>query len=160
MTISVGGTNYPFVDATGVPVSAEAGCVCCGTPCPADADCPACATPTQCVLSGLTGVCAALNGTYALTRDSGLDPGACIWSCHLPADGGFVVMDLRCSGGNWILTISALSYDAGFAYNNQWVGATPVAGPCPPVAVPITCANGGIFVIDGCPGVSAIATLS
>jgi hypothetical protein len=115
MTISSGGTNYPFVDATGIPVAAEAGCDCGCTPCncPSEVVCANCPdlTPTQfsVTVAGVT-ICAGcvvctpagasvqidggctINGTYTLNQN-----GNCAWT-GMTSCTGTVYGNTGCSG--------------------------------------------------------------
>lgn len=134
------------------------------TACVCPVDCSACATPTQCVIAGLTGTCATLNGTYALTRDPIDDPfggGSCVWDYRGIVDGGLFIIDIRCDNpdhpGQWTITVEALSFGPGFAFSDQWVGVEPIKGPCPPLHA-VACAN--TFDDGACPGVGLTATLS
>ena len=125
---------------------------CCAPPAECPTDCTACAATLSVVISGLTGVCSCMNGTYSVPK-TGTE---CIWQVtvvqDVPNNECGVTLTVDCVVG-WRVTIDGVSLPPFFdSAIFRGVGA---AQACP-VGLTITAPR----LSGGCSGQTATAVIS
>jgi len=129
--IKVGGDCYQFIGLTTDPVDASADsvhtdCDDCAASSTCPSDCTNCDTPITVDVTGFTGGCADLNGSYTLTKAGCSWTGPC-GDCTDPHD-----MDITCVGNAWVLTLTGNTGISGSVVGSKanQVTGTPGTGPC------------------------------